>query len=356
MTQVVWTKVTGAPAFRPFRRGLIVTRPAEPGRAGWRRTGMRYVTPSAAAGLVIVAGVLLSGCGGGSGTATGPAGGAAAAPPPGAQGRPAGPPGQAGPGSTGSTGSTGSSGSTARMLAAGADIVYTASMTVQVNDVSRAAARAATLAGQAGGYVSGEDASFRRTRDGVPSAAIQLKIPVRGYQATLHSLAGLGTQTSLRQRAADVTAQVADTASRAASDKAAITQLRTFLSRAGSISALLAVQAQINSQESALEAMQAQQRALDHETAYATVSLTLRGPKPHPARLARHRASTAGGFVGGITDGWKALTAVVTGLLTVLGAALPIGAACALAGYLGYRLLRGRRLSRPGRTRRAPGQ
>lgn len=243
------------------------------------------------------------------------------------------------------------------MLAAGADVVYTASMTVQVGDVSRAAARAAALAGQAGGYVSAEDAAFRPARDGSSSAAIQMKIPVASYPATLRLLAGLGTQTSLRQRADDVTAQVADTASRAASDRAAITELRTFLSRAGSIGALLNVQSQINQQESALEAMQAQQRALDHETAYATVSLTLTRPKPQPAHHTRHRAKAAGGFIGGIMAGWKALAAVVTGLLTVLGAVLPIGAACALAGYLGYRLLRGRRWVRgPGRTRRAPGQ
>jgi hypothetical protein len=231
-------------------------------------------------------------------------------------------------------------------------------MSVRVRDVSQAAARAAALAGQAGGYVSAENAAFRRPPAGRSSAAIQLKIPVSHYPATLRTLAGLGTQTSLRQQADDVTAQVADTASRAASDQAAIAQLRTFLSRAGSIGALLSVQGQINRQESALEGMQAQQRALNHETAYATVSLTLTGPKPHPVhhvQHARHRA--AGGFVGGITAGWKALAAVVNGLLTALGAVLPIAAACALGGYLGYRLLRGRRwISRPGRTRRAPGQ
>lgn len=320
---------------------------------------MRCVKPSAVAGLPIVAGVLLSGvllsgCGGSGSSAS--AGGDSAARAAPLQGEPAGPAArhsQAGPGGTAGGGSAGSTG---RMLAAGADVVYTASMTVQVSDVSRATARAAALASQAGGYVSAEDAAFRPARGGAPSAAIQLKIPVSRYPATLRLLAGLGNQTALRQQADDVTAQVADTASRAASDRAAITQLRTFLSRAGSIGALLSVQEQISKQESALEAMQAQQRALNRETAYATVSLTLIGPKPHPAQHARRRPTTAGGFTGGITAGWKALVTLVNGLLTALGAALPIGALCALAGYAGYRLLRGRWFSRPGRTRRAPGQ
>jgi len=174
------------------------------------------------------------------------------------------------------------------MSPAGRDIVYTASMTVKVADVSRAAARVTQLADNAGGYVSQEN-----------------------------------------------------TASRVSSDEAAITQLRALLSRAGSVSNLLTVQDQINSQESALEAMQAQQRALDHEVAYATVSLWLVGPV-----IVEHANATRArnpGFIGGITGGWKALVALISWLLSAIGAALPIGAFCVLGGYLGYRVRRGRR-------------
>ena len=174
------------------------------------------------------------------------------------------------------------------------------------------------------------------------SASIQLKVPVPAYPATLSALAGLGIQTSLRQQAQDVTQQVADTASRVASDKAVISQLRGLLSHAGSVSNLLVVQDQISSQESALEAMQAQQGALDHETAYATVSLQILGPVV-TTRARPHVAKAHSGFVTGLTAGWKALVTLISWLLSVLGAVLPIAAACALAGYLGYRGLRGRR-------------
>jgi uncharacterized protein DUF4349 len=56
----------------------------------------------------------------------------------------------------------------------------------------------------------------------------------------------------------------------------------------------------------------------------------------------------AGGFIGGLKAGWDALVAVVSWLLRALGAVLPIGVACALAGYLAYRGLRGRRWLRRG--------
>ena len=83
------------------------------------------------------------------------------------------------------------------------------------------------------------------------------KIPVAAYATTLAALSGsgLGTQLSLTQQTQDVTQQVADVSSRVASDDAAIAQLRSLLSRAGSVGELLTVQNQIDSEESDLESM-----------------------------------------------------------------------------------------------------
>jgi Domain of unknown function (DUF4349) len=304
------------------------------------RLGLGPVT----AGLIIAAVVLLSGCGG-AGSTTASSGAAAPAGPAGQGNRAAVAPGAAGaavPAGTGSSGQQENAGRVTRLARAGQDIVYTASMTVHVRDVGQQAARAAQIASNAGGYVSTEDAALRQGESGRPAASIQLKIPVAAYPAALRALAGLGHQTSLRQQAQDITLDVADTASRVASAEAAITQLRALLSRTGSVHSLLTVQQQINAQESALEALQSRQRALNHEVAYATVSLRLVGPvvAGHPAR--KH-PKPADGFIGGLKAGWTALVAVVSWLLRTLGAVLPIGAACALAGYLAYRALRGRR-------------
>lgn len=301
-----------------------------------------------AAGLIIVGVLVLSGCGGAGSTSS--LSGAAAPAGPANQAQRAGSvPGAAVPAGNGtnSSGQRENSGRATRLAPAGQDIVYTASMTVHVKDVSQQAARAAQIAGNAGGYVSTEDAALRQGQPSRPTASIQLKIPVTAYPAALRELAGLGHQTSLRQQAQDLTLDVANTASRVDSAQAAITQLRALLSHAGSVGSLLTVQEQINTQESALEALQAQQRALNHEVAYATVSLRLVGPAA--ARHAAHRhPKPAGGFVGGLKAGWDALVAVVSWLLRALGAVLPIGAACALAGYLAYRGLRGRRWPRRG--------
>jgi hypothetical protein len=196
--------------------------------------------------------------------------------------------------------------------------------------------------------VSSETASARPDKPSQATASVQLKIPVASYPATLGQLArGLGTQLSLRQQAQDVTEQVADVNSQVASDQAAIAQLRSLLAHAGSVSALLSVQNQINIEESALESMQAQQRALSHQTSYATVTVTILGPKAKPlVRKPAHPPSLA----GGLGAGWHALRVTVAWTLAVLGAVAPFAAIAAIAAYLVYlgrrRLLR-RRLPAP---------
>jgi Domain of unknown function (DUF4349) len=223
---------------------------------------------------------------------------------------------------------------------AGQAIVYTASLTVRAGDVRAAAARAAQLASSAGGYVSSETAQFSHRHPADGTISIQLKIPAASYQATLAALsARLGTRISLSQRAQDVTQAVADVTSRVASAQAAIVQLRRLLARAGSVSSLLMVQDQINTQESDLEALQSQQRALAHETTYGTVSVLLVSRPPPPAG---RPVKIAGGFAGGLAAGWRALRQVASWLLTGVGALLPflvfvIGAV--YAGLRGWRWL-----------------
>jgi hypothetical protein len=225
----------------------------------------------------------------------------------------------------------------ARLAPAAQDVVFTSGMTIKVGNAGRAAARAAQIAASAGGYVSAENAALRSSPPGGGKVSIQLKIPVASYATTLTVLSKLGTTSAEQQQAQVVTAQVADTISQVTSDQAAIAQLRALERQAGSVSQLLSIQGQISTRESALEAMQAQQRALDNQTSYGTVTLHLDGPvkaAKHVAARRPVRHHHASGFVGGITGGWKALVAAVSWLLQVFGAVLPIGAVLALLGYL----------------------
>jgi Domain of unknown function (DUF4349) len=214
-------------------------------------------------------------------------------------------------------------------------IIYTASLTVRAASLTRAATEAAQLAKATGGYVSAENTALNRAHPAKSTVSLQLKIPVASYSGVLSQLSTrLGTRQAESQHAQDVTQTVADVTSRVDSAQAAIAQLRKLLARAGSVSSLLDVQNQINSEETGLEALQAQQRALAHQTTYGTVNLLL---VSKPVTGVKKNHERPAGFLRGLEAGWHGLVRVVVALLTAAGAALPFAVILAAAGYLGWR-------------------
>jgi hypothetical protein len=211
-------------------------------------------------------------------------------------------------------------------------------VTVRADNLTRAASQATQLARAAGGYVSSENTALNRAHPDRSTISLQLKIPVSAYPATLGALSSqLGTRLAMSQHAQDVTQTVADVTSRVTSAQAAISQLRALLRHAGSVSSLLTVQNQINDQESGLESLLAQQRALTHETSFATVNMLLVA-NPHARHHSRHHA--AGGFVAGLKAGWHGLVRAVSVVLTGAGAALPFAVLAAILAYPAYRTRR----------------
>ena len=288
------------------------------------------------AGLALISMAALAGCSGGSASSS-------AASAPGApnahaaNGAIASPVAGAASAASGSKSAAGSAGagqdaSGARLAPAGQQLIYTAQLTVRARDVGDAVSRATSIATAAGGYVSAENASSDPAQPSQSLATVTLKIPVVAYPTTISELSGnlLGTRLSLTQQTQDVTQQVADVSSRVASDEAAITQLRALLSRAGSVGDLLSVQNQIDSEESDLEAMLSQQNALNHETAYATVALTIVGPKA--AVKPKPKPAPPPGLVNGLAGGWHALRVALSWLLAIIGAVAPFAAVVAVAG------------------------
>jgi Domain of unknown function (DUF4349) len=301
-----------------------------------RRPIRRKAVTGTSAALAAGACLLLAACSGGSGAASSAAAPTAALEHP-AEGRVAAPSLAPGTG-----GVSKQAGLTALVPPAGQSIIYTASLTVRAADVRASAARAAQLAAAAGGYVASEITLLDHAHPARSTVRIELKIPVAAYQSTLAALGTrLGTRISQSQQAQDVTLTVADVSSRVASAQAAIAQLRKLLARAGSVSSLLMVQDQINTEQSDLEALQSQQRALTHETTYGTVTVALVSRQSPPAA---RPVKLAGGFTGGLAAGWRALRQVTSWLLTAIGAILPFGVFVVVAVYLGYRGRR--RLSR----------
>jgi len=234
---------------------------------------------------------------------------------------------------------------TAALLPSSQSIIYTASLTIRAHDVSASAQRAISIAEAAGGYVAGEHESTAAGTGHGTTVSLTLKIPVSAYQTALGQLSApvLGKRLSMQQQATDVTEQVANVASLVTSQEDAISALQGLLRKAGSVAGLLQVQQQISTDESTLNSLEAQQRALAHETTYATVTMTLLSPK-----TVVHKKQTGHrGFLAGLGAGWRALRHATAWLLTALGAVLPFLLVLALLGSAGYWGWRRARRNRP---------
>ena len=274
---------------------------------------------------------LLTGC---SGAASAPSAGSAQAGAGAAEGQPTAVASAAGPNGSSANGPGAKSAGVTARIAAGSAIEYTTSLSVRVPRIDDAVTAATQLVESAGGYVANETMSS----DSGAAANLQLKIPVTVYPATLSRLTALGTRLSENQQAQDVTELVADVNSQVTSDQAAIAQLRALLSHAGSVGDLLTVQNQINSEESSLESIEAQQRALSGETSYATVAMTIIGPKP--AAVSHAKPKPPPGLAGGLSAGWRALRVTVSWALAIAGAVAPFAAIAALAMFGFFRTRR----------------
>jgi len=212
-------------------------------------------------------------------------------------------------------------------LAPAQAIVYTADLTVRAGDVGRAADDAKGIVTAAGGYVGDENAT--QNPGSHPSATITFKIPSARYQGVLDQLGSsrIGRRVSLRQQAQDVTQEVADVASRVKSAQATLASFRKLLDRASSVSDVVQLEQEIAGREADLESLQARQRSLAAQTSYATVTLRLEGT----AAVVRHEHKSTG-FAGGVSSGWRAFTAFLTGLSLVVGWMLPFIGLAAVFG------------------------
>ncbi len=214
------------------------------------------------------------------------------------------------------------------------NVIYTANLTLRVTDVAAAATSATSAVTAVGGYISSEQQTQATGRGNAGEVDLTLKIPAAAYSQTLADLAGLGKHLIFNQQAQDVTQQVADVSSRVVSAEAAIKQLRQLLSRAGDVGQLLSVQDEINSQESALESLIAQQQALAHETSYATVYLTVLGH--HAVAHKKKHKKVSHGLIAGLSTGWRAFKILVVWLLTAIGTLLPFAISVVVIGAIVY--------------------
>ncbi|MFD8762194.1 DUF4349 domain-containing protein [Streptomyces mirabilis] len=290
------------------------------------------------AGMVLAAALAVTGCGAADGGSASSADKAAA---PGA--------GNARPGAAdsvasgaGGAKSTHPSKATGTSVPAGSHIIRTASLTLQVKDVPKALDSARTTAVDAGGYVG--DETTTRDGGGRERTRAVLRVPTDRYDAVLSSLEGTGKVVERTAKAEDVTDQVVDVESRVKSQRVSVARVRELMDQATKLSDVVALEGELSTRESDLDALLAQQASLKDRTSLATITLSL---SETPLKQAAKKSGTPG-FVDALTGGWDAFVTMLRWIAVVFGVVLPFLLSAGLLLALWLRLARTGQPRRPG--------
>lgn len=215
-------------------------------------------------------------------------------------------------------------------------IIFTAGITLSVENISSAFGDVTRLATGAGGYVEGssltndDDAEDRTAR-------LTLRVPAERYQDTLSSLRSLSgatvkTETS---QSSEVTEEYTDLQSRQRNLERTEQQYLALLERAATITDILTVQDRLDSVRGQVEQIQGRLNALDDLTDLATIDVTLMPVPPAQVSGSDGPKGVGEAFVDAFAWFTEASRYVLSGLAVLAVAAiflaLPAGIVLAIA-------------------------
>lgn len=166
----------------------------------------------------------------------------------------------------------------------GRDIVFRATIGVEVADVAAAGREATQIVQSLGGIVFGQST----TVDPTPRTVLTFKILPADFDDALEQLAGVGDLVDQTISADDVTDRVVDLESRISTSEASVIRLRGFLENAGDVNIIADLERQLLDRETTLETLRGQLRTLRDQVSLATITVTIteKGIETLPAELA----------------------------------------------------------------------
>ncbi len=171
-------------------------------------------------------------------------------------------------------------------------------------------------------------------------ATLTVRVPAAEVEAMLTALRALGEVTRVDMGEEQVTAQVRDLEVRVDAARTSVDRLTQLLATAADTETLLEVEAQLTERTSELEQLRSQQRALDDLVAMSTIgvdirSTTVEGPTGTPS------------FWDGLVAGWGAFLAWGAAALFALGHAMPTLVVLVVLGLAAWLVVRRIRRRRP---------
>ena len=186
--------------------------------------------------------------------------------------------------------SDGSSGGSAGIQASvqNREIIYTAEVTLRVDDYGEARRQLTEATTQRGGYVG--DASRRVRGSGNETwvvGTMTLRVPSGNYSGAMTAVNDTGTVLQATENTDDVTDQVVDLRARLDSLRAERDRLRELYQQANDTEEVLAVQRELSDVQTEIERTEAKLQSLERQVAYSTITVRIEEPRPDHGPIER---------------------------------------------------------------------
>ena len=153
----------------------------------------------------------------------------------------------------------------------GRDIIYTAEISVQADDVEAASREAVAIVQRLGGIVFSQTT---RTEP-LPRTSITFKVLPQDFSTALERLSGVGRLVDQSISTDDVTEIIVDLRSRIITAEASVDRLRNFLQEATDLEDVAELERELLDRETTLERLRGQLRTLENQVDLATITLTI---------------------------------------------------------------------------------
>ena len=153
----------------------------------------------------------------------------------------------------------------------GRDIIYTAEIAVQADDVTAASREAVAIVQGLGGIVFAQTTQTEPR----PRTAITFKVLPDDFSTALERLAGVGKLVDQSISSDDVTEIIVDLRSRIITAEASVERLRNFLQAATDLEDVAKLERELLDRETTLERLRGQLRTLQNQVDLATITITI---------------------------------------------------------------------------------
>lgn len=184
------------------------------------------------------------------------------------------------------------------------EIIYTAEVTLRVDNYETARRQLTEATRRRGGYVG--DASRRVRGSGNETwvvGTMTLRIPSGNYSGAMTAVNDTGTVLESTESTDDVTDQVVDLRARLDSLRAERDRLRELYQRANDTEEVLAVQRELSDVQTEIERTEAKLRNLERRVAYSTITVRIEEPRPDyepPERTQFHETPLTEAFLDSV--------------------------------------------------------